>query len=265
MAHELLKKLGVADDPRLSGPGLGGSVDTVNPASGETIATVGLDGAEDYERVVERSLETFRRWRVTPAPARGEIVRQIGLALRERKDELGALVSLEMGKIHAEGVGEVVEAIDIADFAVGLSRQLYGLTIASERPEHRMMEQWHPLGPVGCVTAFNFPVAVWAWNAMVAAVCGDPVIWKPSLVTPLTTLATHKIAADVMEDAGFPHVFQVVMGSDEGTGEGLRSRTGAGPSSAPRARAGWVGAWRRSWPVVSVGACSSSAGTTRAS
>jgi len=221
MAHELLKKLGVADDPRLSGPGLGGSVDTVNPASGETIATVGLDGAEDYERVVERSLETFRRWRVTPAPARGEIVRQIGLALRERKDELGALVSLEMGKIHAEGVGEVVEAIDIADFAVGLSRQLYGLTIASERPEHRMMEQWHPLGPVGCVTAFNFPVAVWAWNAMVAAVCGDPVIWKPSLVTPLTTLATHKIAADVMEDAGFPHVFQVVMGSDEEIGERL--------------------------------------------
>jgi aldehyde dehydrogenase (NAD+) len=219
MAHDLLKKLNIADDPRLSGPGAGGTIDTTNPATGETIATVGLDGADDYERAVERSLEAFRRWRVTPAPARGEVVRQIGLALREKKDDLGALESLEMGKIHAEGVGEVVEAIDIADFAVGLSRQLYGLTIASERPEHRMMEQWHPLGPVGCITAFNFPVAVWAWNAMVAAVCGDPVIWKPSLVTPLTTMATHKICNDVMEANGFPHVFQIVIGSDEEIGE----------------------------------------------
>ncbi len=221
MAHELLTKLGISDDPRLSGDGPGGSIDTINPATGETIASVGLDDASDYERVVERAQEAFKRWRVTPAPARGEIVRQIGLAFREKKDDLGALESLEMGKIHAEGVGEVVEAIDIADFAVGLSRQLHGLTIASERPEHRMMEQWHPLGPVGCITAFNFPVAVWAWNAMVAAVCGDPVIWKPSLVTPLTTMATHKLANDVMEANGFPGVFQIVMGTDEEIGERL--------------------------------------------
>jgi aldehyde dehydrogenase (NAD+) len=221
MAHELLTKLGISDDPRLSGDGPGGSIDTINPATGETIASVGLDDASDYERVVERAQEAFKKWRVTPAPARGEIVRQIGLAFREKKDDLGALESLEMGKIHAEGVGEVVEAIDIADFAVGLSRQLHGLTIASERPEHRMMEQWHPLGPIGCITAFNFPVAVWAWNAMVAAVCGDPVIWKPSLVTPLTTMATHKLANDVMEANGFPGVFQIVMGTDEEIGERL--------------------------------------------
>jgi aldehyde dehydrogenase (NAD+) len=221
MAHDLLKKLGIADDPRLSGEGPGGSIDTTNPATGETIATVGLDSAREYEQVVERAQEAFKTWRVTPAPARGEIVRQIGLAFREKKDDLGALESLEMGKIHAEGVGEVVEAIDIADFAVGLSRQLHGLTIASERPEHRMMEQWHPLGPIGCITAFNFPVAVWAWNAMVAAVCGDPVIWKPSLATPLTTMATHKLANDVMEANGFPGVFQIIMGTDEEIGERL--------------------------------------------
>jgi len=219
MAHELIKKLGISDDPRLKGAGPGGTVDTLNPATNEVIATVGLDSAAEYETTIERAQEAFKTWRTTPAPVRGEIVRKIGLAFREKKDDLGALESLEMGKIHAEGVGEVVEAIDIADFAVGQSRQLYGKTIASERPEHRMMEQWHPLGPIGVITAFNFPVAVWAWNAMIAAVCGDPVIWKPSLVTPLTTMATHKIANDVMEAEGFPNVFQVVMGADEEIGE----------------------------------------------
>lgn len=219
MPHELLKKLGVADDPRLSGKGPGGSIDTLNPATNEVIATVGLDSAKEYEAAVTRAQEVFKTWRVVPPPARGEVVRKIGLALRENLDDLGALVALEMGKIHAEGVGEVVEAIDIADFAVGLSRQLHGLTIASERPEHRMMEQWHPLGPVGCITAFNFPVAVWAWNSMLAAVCGDPVVWKPSLVTPLVTMATHKIANDVMEAEGHPGVFQIVMGSDQEIGE----------------------------------------------
>ena len=219
MAHDLLNVLGIANDPRLSGAGPGGSIDTLNPSTNDPIATVGLDDAAGYEDAVARSQEAFLKWRTVPAPARGEIVRQIGNAFREHKDDLGALVALEMGKIHAEGVGEVVEAIDIADFAVGLSRQLYGLTIASERPEHRMMEQWHPLGPVGCITAFNFPVAVWAWNAMVAAVCGDTVIWKPSLLTPLTTMATHKIANDVMEAAGHPGVFTMVMGSDTEIGE----------------------------------------------
>ena len=219
MAHELIKKLGISDDPRLKGAGPGGAVDTLNPATNEVIATVGLDSAAEYEKAVERAQEAFGTWRTTPAPVRGEVIRKIGLAFREKKGDLGALESLEMGKIHAEGVGEVVEAIDIADFAVGQSRQLYGKTIASERPEHRMMEQWHPLGPIGVITAFNFPVAVWAWNAMIAAVCGDPVIWKPSLVTPLTTMATHKIASDVMEAEGFPGVFQVIMGSDEEIGE----------------------------------------------
>lgn len=219
MAHELLKKLGIAVHPRLRGAGPGGSVDTLNPATNEVIASVGLDSASEYETVVAQAQAAFLKWRVVPAPKRGEIVRKIGLAFREHKDDLGALEALEMGKIRAEGIGEVVEVIDIADFAVGLSRQLYGLTIASERPEHRMMEQWHPLGPIGCITAFNFPVAVWGWNAMLAAVCGDPVIWKPSLLTPLTTLATHKIADDVMTAEGFPHVFQVVMGSDSEIGE----------------------------------------------
>ncbi len=219
MAHELLTKLGIADDPRLKGAGPGGSIDTLNPSTNEVIATVGLDSAAEYENAVTTAQEAFLRWRVVPAPIRGEVVRKIGLAFRENLDDLGALVALEMGKIRAEGEGEVQEAIDIADFAVGLSRQLHGLTIASERPEHRMMEQWHPLGPIGCITAFNFPVAVWAWNSMLAAVCGDPVIWKPSLITPLITLATHKIANDVMEAEGHHGIFQVVMGSDQEIGE----------------------------------------------
>ncbi len=137
--------------------------------------------------------ETFVRWRTVPAPKRGELVRAIGERLRAQKADLGLLVTLEMGKIRAEGEGEVQEMIDMCDFAVGLSRQLYGLTMASERPQHRMFEQWHPLGPVGVITAFNFPVAVWAWNAMLAAVCGDTVIWKPSPHTPLCALAVQKI------------------------------------------------------------------------
>ena len=137
-----------------------------------------------------------------PPPQRGEIVRQIGNALREAKSDLGLLVTLETGKIKSEGLGEVQEMIDMCDFAVGLSRQLYGLTIASERPNHRMFEQWHPLGPVGCITAFNFPVAVWAWNAAVALVCGDPVVWKPSQLTPLTAVAVQHIVNRVLEPQG---------------------------------------------------------------
>ena len=154
-----------------------------------------------------------------PAPKRGELVRDLGQALRDAKEPLGDLVTLEMGKIRAEGHGEVQEMIDICDFAAGLSRQLYGLTIASERPGHRMMEQWHPLGPIGVITAFNFPVAVWSWNAAIAAVCGDTVVWKPAEPTPLTALAVQRIANQVMADHGVTGVFTLVVGAGRTIGE----------------------------------------------
>jgi aldehyde dehydrogenase (NAD+) len=188
-------------------------IDVVNPATGEVLARVAQATPAQYERVAASAVETFRRWRMLPAPKRGEFVRELGNALREKRDELGALVTLEMGKIHAEGIGEVQEMIDICDFAVGLSRQLYGLTMASERPEHRMYEQWHPLGPVGVISAFNFPVAVWSWNATIAAVCGDTLIWKPSELSPLTAIAVTKIAAEVMDGSGFEGVFGLAVGA----------------------------------------------------
>lgn len=192
----------------------GEPIDVINPSNEEVIATVTMASRDDYERVVESSVETFERWRSLPAPKRGDYVRRIGNALREKADALGALVSLENGKIHPEGVGEVQEMIDICDFAVGLSRQLYGLTIASERPEHRLTEQWHPLGPVMIISAFNFPVAVWAWNAMLALVCGDSLIWKPSEKTPLTALACQSIVNDVVQtmDDIPPNLSQVIVG-----------------------------------------------------
>jgi aldehyde dehydrogenase (NAD+) len=163
----------------------------------------------------------FERWRMFPAPKRGQIVREIGDELRRSKDDLGTLVTLEMGKILAEGKGEVQEMIDIADFAVGLSRQLYGLTIATERPEHRMYEQWHPLGVIGVISAFNFPVAVWSWNSLIAAVCGDCVIWKPSLKTPLTAIAVQNICDRVLERHGWRGVFQLIIGEDATIGKRL--------------------------------------------
>jgi aldehyde dehydrogenase (NAD+) len=190
----------------------GPSVDVINPTTGRRLASVVTAGRDDYDRVVDAASATFREWRMVPAPARGEYVRRLGNALRDVKDELGALVTLEMGKIHPEGNGEVQEMIDICDFAVGLSRQLYGLTMASERPRHRMYEQWHPLGPVGVISAFNFPVAVWSWNACIAAVCGDPVVWKPSPGTPLTAIAVTKIAEQVMAGSGFEAVFSLAVG-----------------------------------------------------
>jgi aldehyde dehydrogenase (NAD+) len=169
--------------------------------------------------VVADAARAFETWRMTPAPKRGELVRDLGNALRELKEPLGDLVSLEMGKIRVEGHGEVQEMIDICDFAVGLSRQLYGLTMASERPGHRMMEQWHPLGVVGVITAFNFPVAVWSWNSAIAAVCGDPVVWKPAGPTPLCGVAVQHIANRVMADHGVHGVFTLAVGSGSVVGE----------------------------------------------
>jgi aldehyde dehydrogenase (NAD+) len=210
----------------------GNVVVSENPANGKPLGAVRLMSAKEYDKAVEKAHAAFKEWRVVPAPVRGEIVRRMGNAFREHKDDLGALVSLEMGKILPEGKGEVQECIDIADFAVGLSRQIYGLTIASERPSHRMFEQWHPLGVVGVITAFNFPVAVWAWNAMLAAVCGDAVVWKPSLATPLTAVAMTKIAHDVMreQDVWKPSkgidptdLFPLVFGTDSEVGEAMTS------------------------------------------
>ncbi len=229
----ILDRLGIFEDPRVRRPGDGVPADgvpTVNPATGETLAVVALDDASAYDAAVRRSVAAFEQWRVVPGPKRGEIVRRIGLALREHLDDLGSLVSLEMGKIKPEGVGEVQECVDIADFAVGLSRQCYGLTMPSEREMHRLQEQWHPLGPIGVITAFNFPIAVWAWNAMVAAVCGDTVLWKPSLITPLVAVGATRVAQRVMEeqDVWSPEgnvrardVFQLVIGADEVVGEGM--------------------------------------------
>jgi len=193
-------------------PGTGEQSEVVNPSNGETLATVTMASAEDYDQVVANSVDTFERWRLLPAPKRGQFVRRLGDALREKIEPLGALVTLEMGKILPEGVGEVQEMVDICDFAVGLSRQLYGSTMASERPNHRMYEHWHPLGPVGVISAFNFPVAVWSWNSALAAVCGDTIVWKPSERTPLTAIAVTKIAQEVMAGSGFEGVFNLVVG-----------------------------------------------------
>ena len=199
----------------------GGQLESINPATGEVLAKIQLAGPADYETVVSQASETFLDWRMLPAPRRGDIVREIADELRAAKDDLGMLVSLEMGKILAEGRGEVQEMIDIADFAVGLSRQLYGLTMHSERPGHRMYEQWHPLGIVGVISAFNFPVAVWAWNAMIAAVCGDCVLWRPSSDTPLTAIAVQKICNRVLDRHELKGIFNLVIGKSDPIAETL--------------------------------------------
>jgi len=235
MANDLLKRLGIARDPRLLAPSTrtatllaeGKAVDSLEPATGKVLGTVKLDTAKDYERAVKAAQAVQHEWAMLPAPKRGEIVRLMGEAFRARKAELSEIVSREMGKIYPEGLGEVQECIDIADFAVGLSRQFYGLSMHSERTRHRMYEQWHPLGTIGIITAFNFPAAVWAWNAMLAAACGDTMIWKPSLITPLTAIAMNKVAQDVMrkQDLFKPtsgkaeDVFGLVIGSDTEVGE----------------------------------------------
>jgi aldehyde dehydrogenase (NAD+) len=223
MSAQILKALGLSQTN--SGTYLGngewskttdaGLVQPVNPSTNEVIADVHASSASDYETIIQRAQAAFAIWRITPAPRRGEAIRLCGEALRKHKDALGSLVALEMGKIKPEGDGEVQEMIDIADFAVGQSRMLYGYTMHSERAGHRMYEQWHPVGLVGVISAFNFPVAVWAWNSFLAAICGDITIWKPSPKTPLSAIASIKVCTDALNAAGFPDIF--FLFNDAGT------------------------------------------------
>jgi len=231
MGKSLLERLKIDADERIESATRAGTdaVASENPATGEVIATIRLDRANDLDAAIRRADAVQRQWRMVPAPVRGEIVRRMGDAFREWKDDLGAIVTAEAGKIRAEGLGEIQECIDIADFAVGLSRQLYGHSMHSERPSHRMYEQWHPLGTIGVITAFNFPAAVWAWNAMIALVCGDAVVWKPSLLTPLTAMACTKVAHRVLKKQELfrPEVgdardlLTLVIGNDAEVGERL--------------------------------------------
>jgi len=222
----VLDKLGLSDvnDGVFDGEWRGGGtkIDKISPIDGKRLASVRTASDDDYERAITRAQEAFLKWRTTPGPVRGETVRRLGNALRELKGELGQLVTLETGKIIAEGEGEVQEMIDICDLAVGQSRMLYGLTIQSERPSHRLMEQWHPLGLVAVITAFNFPVAVWSWNAALAAVCGDATVWKASEKTPLTAIAVTKIAQRVCRETGAdPAIFTLLMGDRKTVGQKL--------------------------------------------
>jgi aldehyde dehydrogenase (NAD+) len=224
--REILKQLGIADvNPGgFHGEWLGSGepLEVRTPIDGSPLARVTQVTPEEYDMVAARAHQAFLGWRQLPAPKRGEVVRQLGNALRELKEPLGALVTIEMGKIRAEGEGEVQEMIDICDFAVGLSRQLYGLTMHSERPGHRMYEQWHPLGVVGVISAFNFPVAVWSWNCAIAAVCGDATVWKPSSKVPLTAIACTRIAERVCRANGVdPAIFSLVIGRGSTVGEAL--------------------------------------------
>jgi len=196
-------------------------LDVITPIDGSVIARVALASEEDYESVIGIAHQAFLKWRSIPAPQRGQIVREVGDELRQLKEPLGKLITLEMGKIVAEGKGEVQEAIDIADFAVGLSRQLYGLTMQSERTSHRMYEQWHPLGVIGIITAFNFPIAVWSWNSMIAAVCGDTMLWKPSSKTPLCAIAIQHLVNRIMERHGLVGIFTTIIGKGSVVGEKL--------------------------------------------
>src|SRR3989449_2778199 len=222
----VLEKLGLTEvnEGVFDGEWRGGAakIDKISPIDGRRIASVRTASDDDYNKAIARAQEAFLKWRTTPGPVRGETVRRLGNALRELKGELGQLVTLETGKIIAEGEGEVQEMIDICDFAVGQSRMLYGLTIQSERPSHRLMEQWHPLGVVAVISAFNFPVAVWSWNAALAAVCGDATIWKPSEKTPLTAIAVTKIAERVCRETGAdPAIFILLMGDRKTVGQKL--------------------------------------------
>jgi len=226
----VLKNLGISDlNPACSTGSVWGSsadaerIDSYSPADGKKIAAIQLATAANYEAVMERATTAFPFWRGLPAPKRGDIVRQLGDALRVHKQDLGTLVSYEMGKSLQEGLGEVQEMIDICDFAVGLSRQLYGLTMHSERPHHRMYEQWHPLGVVGIISAFNFPVAVWSWNAALALICGNVCVWKPSSKTPLCAIACQHILAKVLKDNEMPEGISSLLISEEVVGELMTS------------------------------------------
>lgn len=224
---EFLKKLGIQKTNFGSSTGTKwnetkdqGELKIYSPATGEFIASVYQASDADYEKTIQTAEEAFKYWRKVPAPKRGEIVRQIGLKLREYKQDLGTLVSFEMGKSLQEGLGEVQEMIDICDFAVGQSRQLYGFTMQSERPKHRMYDQYHPLGIVCTISAFNFPVAVWSWNAMIAAVCGDVNIWKPSSKVPLSAIACQNIVKEVLVENNLPEgIFSLVIGKGSTIGE----------------------------------------------
>jgi len=226
---DFLKELGIEEFNAGACVGAGEWISTegedvlksLNPATGELIASVYQCSVDDYEKVVAESELAFKEWRQVPAPIRGELVRKMGMALREKKDALGSLVSLEMGKIKQEGDGEVQEMIDIADFAVGQSRMLYGSTTHSERFQHRMYDQYHPLGIVGVISAFNFPVAVWAWNSFLAAICGDITIWKPSSTAPLCSVAVQNICNQVLEENGYKGIFNLVIGRGSSIGERL--------------------------------------------
>ncbi|HWV31020.1 MAG TPA: aldehyde dehydrogenase family protein [Dyadobacter sp.] len=223
----ILEKLGIADvnhgvtTGQSGWEGGGALLESFSPVDGRKIGAVTQASRAGYDRAVETASLAFKTWRSIPAPKRGEIVRQMGVKLREYKQELGTLVSYEMGKSLQEGLGEVQEMIDICDFATGLSRQLYGLTMHSERPQHRMYEQWHPLGVVGVISAFNFPVAVWSWNSMVAWVCGNVCVWKPSEKTPLTAIACQHIIQDVLKDNHVPEGVSCVISGGRDAGEWL--------------------------------------------
>ena len=225
MIRESLKALGIeATNPGCSTGtqywnGNNTVLESYSPVDGELIGTVHTAGEDDYEKIVTRAQEAFLSWRNIPAPKRGEVVRQMGDALRKNKDHLGRLVSYEMGKSLQEGWGEVQEMIDICDFAVGLSRQLYGLTMHSERPAHRMYEQYHPLGVVGIISAFNFPVAVWSWNAMIAWVCGNTCIWKPSEKAPLSAIACQQIISEVLANNQLPEGLSCLIIGDAEVGK----------------------------------------------
>ncbi|MEJ2431447.1 MAG: aldehyde dehydrogenase family protein, partial [Deltaproteobacteria bacterium] len=226
--RDILKDLGLSDVNPGAGTGTiwlecgGEMLESVSPVNGQIIGRVRQASGEDYDKVAARAREAFKEWCMVPAPKRGDVVRQIGNAVRVRKEELSTLMGFEVGKIRAEAEGEVQEMIDICDFAVGQSRMLYGLSMHSERPRHRMYEQYHPLGPMGVITAFNFPVAVWSWNAMVGLVAGDTVVWKPSSEAPLTALAVTKIISEVFQVNNLPEgILNVVIGSRQAVGEKL--------------------------------------------
>ena len=226
---EILNTLGIQKDNQGASTGVNwttsrtnGKIEVTSPVDGRLLASVFRASKEDYRACATSAKEAFAGWRKVPPPKRGEIVRQIGDGLRAKKTALGTLVSWEMGKSLQEGLGEVQEMIDICDFAVGQSRQLYGCTMSSERVEHRLYEQYHPLGTVGIISAFNFPVAVWSWNAMLAVVCGDTTLWKPSSKTPLTAIAIQRILAKVITENNLPEgLFNLVIGSGSTVGEQL--------------------------------------------